>query len=466
MNKKNVILVSALAVFAAALGALYLFVLNKQKQPEEEKKPDYYTIREINTESIDRITLKTEGFDGGFRLKDGTWINEEDESFPVKQETMNLMVSIVLAHLNAFEKVENPPASEDFGFTNPSAVLTAYAGSNSLLTLKIGKAIPTRDRYYAMVDGDESIYIVSDNYYKYIVKDRTDFLVDINMPAIEDRDLLREISVSGEGITPFHVVYDAANPYDYSENGMYGWYFEAPFTSCVNANIYDDAWFEKLEYFTFVSYDKLVAYRPGSYGKYGLDNPWATIYVRYADKYGREDYSYKLFLGNKAEDGSYYARLESLEWVFLIGADKVALRTETDAFSLCYKTVFFPKDSALDSIKITAGSKTWDFVNTHADSDIAVYTLNDRKLSDSELSKLGNEILTLKYSGMAPEDATGDVIMTINTSVADKQKLKDLEIEFHKYTDSVHLVTVNGITEFTMDVRQVDAFLAWLETMK
>ena len=466
MNKKNVIMVSALAVFAALLGVLYLVVLNKQKQPPEEKKPDYYTIREINTESIDRITLKTEGFDGSFRFQNGTWVNEEDESFPVKQETLNLMVSIVLAHLNAFEKVDNPPASEDFGFQNPTAVLTAYAGSNSLLTLKVGKRVPTMDRYYAMVDGDDSIYIVSDNYYKYVVKDRTDFLLDIKMPEIADRDLLREISVSGEGLTPFHVVYDADNPYDYSENGMYGWYFEAPFTSCVNANIYDDAWFEKLDYFTFVSYDKLVAYRPASYGKYGLDNPWATIYVRYADKYGREDYSYKLFLGNKAEDGSYYARLESLEWVFQIGADKVASRTQTDAFALCYKTVFFPKDSALDGIKFTAGGKTWDFVNTHKDNEVAVYTLNDRTLSDTELSKLGNKILTLKYSGMAPEAEVSDVVMTINTSVTDKQKRKDLEIVFYRYTDSVHLVSVNGVTEFTMDVRLVDAFLEYLETMK
>ena len=105
-------------------------------------------------------------------------------------------------------------------------------------------------------------------------------------------------------------------------------------------------------------------------------------------------------------------------------------------------------------------------MNTHAAGDISKYTLNGRALSDDELSKLGNEILTLKYSGMAPEEATGDAVMTINTSVADKEKRKDLEIVFYRYTDSVHLVSVNGITEFTMDVRLVDAFLAYLETMK
>ena len=50
--------------------------------------------------------------------------------------------------------------------------------------------------------------------------------------------------------------------------------------------------------------------------------------------------------------------------------------------------------------------------------------------------------------------------------MADKEKRKDREIVFYRYTDSVHLVSVNGITEFTMDVRLVDAFLAYLETMK
>ena len=114
--KKNVVLITALAVFAVALTVVYFLVLNKGDKEPEEEKPGYYTIRTIEAESIDRITLKTEGFDGGFLLRDGTWVNREDATVPVKQETLNLMVSIVLAHLNAFEKVENPPASEDFGF--------------------------------------------------------------------------------------------------------------------------------------------------------------------------------------------------------------------------------------------------------------------------------------------------------------------------------------------------------------
>ena len=204
--KKNVVLITALAVFAVALTVVYFLVLNKGDKEPEEEKPGYYTIRTIEAESIDRITLKTEGFDGGFLLRDGTWVNREDASVPVKQETLNLMVSIVLAHLNAFEKVENPPASEDFGFQNPAAVLTAYAGDNSLVTLRVGKSTPTRDRYYAMVDGDDSIYIVSDNYYKYIVKNRADFFEDIKLPEIADRDLLREISVSGEGRSTWYTM--------------------------------------------------------------------------------------------------------------------------------------------------------------------------------------------------------------------------------------------------------------------
>ena len=464
MKKKNTILIVLLGLIAIGLLAVYI-LLRDDKPIGEEEKPAYFTIRTIATERIDRISLKTDRFDGIFYKNGEQWIHEESDVFPVNQSAINVILTVLASNLNAFEKVENPSSPSEYGFDTPTATLGLYSGNEELLLLYLGNKIPTQNRYYAMVQGDASVYIVSDNYYSYLAKERSEFLESVTMPSVSDTSLLREITITeGEEIR-FHVCYDSQNPYDYSGVGLFGWTIYEPLNGFANADLNGDSWYGQMERYLHVSYNKLVAYRPTSYRTYGLDKPNSSITVRYADNYGREDYNYTIFFGNTTEDGSVYVKIDNMDWVFLMDAEMVSSWREVDVFAICYKTVFFPTAKSFNRITVTAGDKRWVLENTHADAEVAVYSLNGKVLEGDAFSNWSQALLSLKYSSLVTEENPGTEIMTIETDMADPTIRKNMKISFYEYSNSMYLVSINDKIDFTIDIRKVDAFIEYMKSM-
>ena len=465
MNKKNLIPIILLSVLAVALLAVYLIVTKSPKPGNgQENKPSYFVIREIPTDRVDRLQIKTGNFEGVF-VRDGEEWRHEENAFPVNQLSVGVIISIVASHLNAFERVKNPTSLSDYGFDNPNAVLWLYAGGEQLLKLSVGNKIPTQERYYAMVDGDDTVYIVSDNYYNYLVKDRSDFLENVKLPEIEEWTLLREITITEEDTVTFHAIYDEHNPYDYSGVGMFSWMIKEPLNGFSNADLNGDTWYDLLQRYLSVTYDRTVAYRPASYGTYGLDHPTTSITVRYADKFGREDYSYTMDFGSQTGDGGIYMRLRNMEWVFRMSNEAAAKWKEITIFDVCHKTVFFPSGNTFNRIVITAGGKRYELVNTHASSDSPVYTINGMTMPDDVFNEWSRAILSLKYSELVHDGTPGSEVMTIETEVADQSLHKNMRIVFYTFTDSVYLVSVNDKFDFAIDVRKINDFIAFMEDL-
>ena len=463
MNKKNIILAAALGVLAVALLAVYLIVSRKPAK-QEENNTNYFAIRKIDTEQVDRLTLKTEQFEGLFLLKGDQWIYEEEDIFPVKQASVNMILSVIVSNLNAFEKLNNPSDIADYGLADPTAVLKVYSGDTCLLELRVGIRVPTQNRYYAMVDGDDSVYVVSDNYYTYLAKSRTDFLESVQLPTIEEWTLLREITITeGENVI-FHAIHDENNPYDYSGVNLFNWYIKEPLNGFCNADLNGDAWYEMLQRYLHVTYDKPVAYRPANLATYGLNNPHTSISVRYADRYGREDYVYTVDFGNETEDGGVYMKLRELDWVFLMNADVAAAWKDINVFNVCHKTVFFPSGKTFKKITVTAGTDRWEFVNTDTNLETPVYALNGKTLTTDAFTGWSQKVLLLKYSERVTSDEHGAEVMTIETDVADPDVRKNMKIVFYEYSDSVYLVSVNGAVDFAIDVRKVNDFIEYMKS--
>jgi hypothetical protein len=464
MNKKNLILIIVLSVLAVGLLAVYLiFKDDKPKEPEEQT-PAYFVIREVPTERINRISLKTAKFDGTFKKNVDRWVNE-GEVFPVNQSTVNVIVSVIASNLNAFERVNNPSAPEDYGFASPNATLWLYDGEEELLCLYVGNKLPTQNRYYAMVEGDASVYVVSDNYYSYLVKEQSDFLENVTLPSIDDSALLREVTVEQGGETVFHAIYDARNPYDYSGVGLFNWYILEPLNGFANADLNDDTWYGQMDRYLHISYQKLVDYRPTGYQKYGLDNPSTTVVVRYADSAGNENLSYTILFGSTTEDGGIYAKIDGMEWVFLMDSEMAESWNTIDIFGCCYKTVFFPTAKEFNSITVRAGGNEWIFVNKSTDADEVNYALNGSAISSADFNAWSQKLLSLKYSERITTGEPGKEILTIETDMKNQPLRKNMTIRFYAYSDAVYLVSVNDKIDFTIDVRKVNDFIDYMNSL-
>lgn len=465
MGKKNIISIVLLGVLAVGLLTLYLLLRDNGSRIPEPEKPSYIVITKLPVETIDRIGLKSGNFDGEFTLEQGTWVRTGEEVFPVKQTAIKSIISIVAANLNAFEKVQNPAGIAEYGLDAPSAVLKLYAGNSLLLELLVGNKLPTTNRYYVKVSGDDSIYICSENYYNYLVHDRADLLETITLPKIADRTQLREVEILNGSETVFHAIYDESNPYDYSTNNMFPWYFLEPLSGHVNAGFNADGWYTKEQRYLQVTYSKLVAFRPADYKRYGLTDDCTKIIVHYTDENKGTLQSYTLIIGASAGDGTSYAKLLDSDWVFAIEDAVANSWRQVNLFPCIYQTALFPGVNLMETITIQTPSEQWVIKNMHVDEEHTICSLNDRRLTTDELNDLSVEIMRLKYSGLSTGEEMGDEVMTISVAVSDDVH-KDTCISFYRCNDSVYLVSVDGGADFTMDVRDVNSFLSYMRSFR
>lgn len=463
--KKNYLIIILLAVLAIGLGVLY-FLLKNGTNPQEQQTASYFTIKTIDTQQIDRVVLQSGEFTGEFLKSNGGWIREEEGVFPVKQSAVDNIVSIIAANLRAFSKVENPAALSEYGLDNPLAALKLYNGESLLLELLVGRKHPSQEKYYMKIAGDDNVYIVSDNYYRYLVLKREDFLEDVRLPYIEDKLYLREIKVSGEDIAPLHAVYDENNPYDYSSTKSFRWYFTEPFEAPVNADLSADTWELVIDRYRTVSYENLVAFRPSDYKRYGLDEPYATVYVRYTNAAGTSDQEYKLYIGNQNDAGLYYARVEGVDWVFQMKSDTVDGLIKTDVSGWYYKTIFFPGVNVFEKLVIKTPDKTWEITSKTGSEEETVYIMNGKDLPDDVRSAWVSQFLLLKYKGMTNEEISGAEVLSFDIVVKNPETHASRNFTFYEKNESVYLVAIDGIVQFTADVRDVNEFIELMKSFK
>ncbi|MBQ6105202.1 MAG: DUF4340 domain-containing protein [Lachnospiraceae bacterium] len=465
MKKSNIILIVLLSLMAVGLCVLY-FVMKDRKDKPGKEKTNYFTITTLDTEKINRIALKNDGFDGEFVKSGDEWIREDAGVFPVNQANVTNIISIIAANLRAFSKVENPAALSEYGLSEPPITLKLYSDETLLIELYVGRKHPSKEWYYMKIAGDDNVYIVSDNYHRYLSMSREEFLENIRLPYIEDKTLLREIQISGDNVTPLHAIYEVNNPYDYSSTKSFRWYFTEPFKTHVNADLSTDTWEGAIDRYRTVSYESLVAFRPSDFGRYGLENPAATVYVRYTNAAGTTDQSYTLYIGNQNADGLYYARIKGIDWVFLMRSDVVKGMLETDVASWYYKTIFFPGLNVFEKMTVKAAGRTFEFVGKTGSEGETVYVVNGRDLPDEEREEWARLFLQLKYKGMTDEEATGKEVLSFEVVVKDNDTHTGMTVTFYEKNDSVYLVAIDGIVEFTADVRDVNDFIAFMESMK
>ena len=154
MKKKQWIPLAALFATAAVLLVVYFAwtASKKTKSEEPEEQTSYFSVMEIAVDTVDRITIANASFTGSFVKKDGSWVYEGQEFFPVRQKEIENLLTILLSNLNAFRVVENPAELSEYGLLEPVAELSAYAGEQKLVGISLGNALLTADERYELMD--------------------------------------------------------------------------------------------------------------------------------------------------------------------------------------------------------------------------------------------------------------------------------------------------------------------------
>ncbi|MCI8894738.1 MAG: DUF4340 domain-containing protein [Lachnospiraceae bacterium] len=150
-----------LLVFVVALGVAFFSLRawgSRQKEQEEAKKEaETITVASLDTEQITGFSYRTEGQELSFEKEGDTWYYSGDKSIPLVQTMITTMLGN-LSDVTADQQITEPEDIGEYGFSEPSNVITVRLGQEELV-FTIGMQNAITGQYYLMASGDENVYL-------------------------------------------------------------------------------------------------------------------------------------------------------------------------------------------------------------------------------------------------------------------------------------------------------------------
>ena len=302
--------VTILTAVLLALLAAVLIVLGIRYRENREETPE-------DNESAAAAFMTVEGYsalvysNGSTTLsftaeEDGDWAWENDPQFPLRQETINS----ILALLINWRPQQTLAAEEDlsaYGLDEPAGALTLTGADGSVRALSFGKTTTDGTSRYVMEQSDPStVYIIADTLFTQMSVPIYD-MCDVPLLPLLEESAIRSILIRGpenEDGTPALVTVLTTAKRD-GDGGPVTW---LQGSENVTANETVRALLEDIRALVF---SRCVDYDPSDEALTicGFDTPRAALTVNYTTDTGTEE-TISLTIGAQVLDGSgRYARL-------------------------------------------------------------------------------------------------------------------------------------------------------------
>lgn len=305
MNKRTKNIIILLVVLALVVVAVT--VIPGLLGGEEEAPGDTSISLALDADALSTLSWDYNGESVSLvRGADGSWQYAEDPIFPLNQSYPQAMLA-ALGGLTAVSKLENPNGLADYGLENPAQVISAASSAGESTAISVGDQNAVNSSYYAMLSGDDSIYMIDDSLpsaFSFALMDL------VQMETIDTIDRVSGFTIT-QGETSLEVVYiegESDDTFWFAVDGGELLPLDNNEGAGLKSNISAIAWQACADYNADAT--ELSAY--------GLDEP-VTISLRYyttADNYA-EERSVTYELGDTAGEHRY-AKLADSGMVYLI----------------------------------------------------------------------------------------------------------------------------------------------------
>ena len=513
MKKKNTALIAGIIILALLL-VFYLVLHNSSKEDSQDTEKTSETAFETTVEDISEAVFKSGENEFKFTKSDDIWKYNGEENFPLDQSAFEEIIS-KFEKIAADRVLEKPDNISEYGLDDPTVTVSLKDKDGKEQTLQFGDTNSVTSSSYMTLNKDnEKVYMVSSTIVTSLQFDINDLAEKETFPSITD---ITGVIMERNGQT-FSVFKDSSSSTGWTVTGWDGTKKDAG-SSQVS---------EFTNPITSLSWSSIISQNTEDLSQYGLDNP-TIITINYqvtetkstdetkddsadtangsnttdnkskdakAESDTTEDTEEKvtvdkqevLLIGNKTEDNSYYAKLQSQSGVYTLSSSTVdnLLNAEVNQFLSTYVSDYIFAD--LDKVTIEKDGNTYEFTKkteekqVESDSDkentedtdteeeetttVTTYYMNGKEIELSDFSEFYSLI-----SGMECQERLDTVPDMENSPEMTvhfyKENGVDVTTEYYAYDSSFYLVKDskgNASLVNKMKVKELtEAFNAFLE---
>lgn len=261
---------------------------NDHQQEQAEADEEAAKIRLVDAEGLTAVSYTDGESTLGFTLEEDTWRYTEDQEIPMNQDVVGGFADTV-ASLNATRELENPDDISDYGLDSPSYTINYTTEDGEDGTIYIGNM--TGEDYYAMLEGSDKVYTISDDLPYSMDFDLSGYIQTDTVPSISSGNL-KKVEVTENGTTTTYEDEDALGE-------LAGGFGTLTLTSLADYHVTDE-----------------------TLADYGLDEASrVTATAEYEDVDTEEDKTLTVYLGSTDEDGNRYIMVDGSILVYTISSD-------------------------------------------------------------------------------------------------------------------------------------------------
>ena len=269
MKKKTVKLVSAVVVLGVLCAAYegVNFYVTSQEEKETEENDTSVDLVSLEADDITAVSFTADQNEVEFDKKDDSWTEKSDANFPVNQDTFDSAVKGV-ASLTADQEISDVEDMSQYDLDNPQNTITLTTADGDT-SLQIGMESSNNQYYVKKEDDDKNVYLVSSSSIEPFMGTLYDFAESGTFPSVTSATIT-DVKVDKEN--SYELTQDADNLFWNVSDGKTTEKADTTKAGTVTSAIGS------------LAYDKFVDYNCTDDSKYGFDDPYAVITVKYTEE--------------------------------------------------------------------------------------------------------------------------------------------------------------------------------------
>ncbi len=420
MKKKTVKLVSAVVVLGVVSGA-YVGVnhyVSSQEAKEAEEKDTSVDLVSLKADDVTAVSFTADQNEVEFDKKDDTWTKKSDADFPVNQDTVDSAVKGV-ASLTADQEISDVEDLSEYDLDSPQNTITLTTADGDT-TLEVGMESSNNQHYVKKADDDKNVYLVSSTSIEPFMGTLYDFAESGTFPSVTSATIT-DVKVDKEN--GYEITQDAENLFWNVSDGETTEKADTTKAGTVTSAVGS------------LAYDKFVDYNCTDDSKYGFDDPYAVITVKYTEEEAAADTSedadasdedssedeqetqtvdktLTIYVGDETGDDRY-VKVDDSKEVYTITKDSLTDILDSTMSDFYSMTVSYVSANDLDSLEVQSadGDHTINVVTETVkaedeDTTTTTYKLDGEDLDESTFTTFYNKLINMTAQERLTEEYT------------------------------------------------------------